>query len=115
MHYCGAFGKKVFLDIVSISIGEDFVKSIIEGINQSSVYICLLGKDYVRGNWPIAEYNKIIDQAITKNKKLITVCLDDEGYMHATEKSIGAINIIDARSRSTDILSEIKKTLGFEI
>ncbi len=111
LDFCDSLDKNVFLDIISIPRGDNFVKKIIGGINQADTFVCFVDREYAAGNWTEAEFSAILDRGISRQCKVLAVCLDDEGYRYACDRNIGAINLIDARRMSmAALLDEIKRS-----
>lgn len=95
-----ARGKRVFLDIVSIPVGESFPRLIAEGIVQSSIYVTLLNEEYSKGRWTKAELEQIGYQLVEHDKRLVPVCLDNKGLALLEECGLGGKNAIVASAHS---------------
>ena len=112
LKHCDDLNKNVFLDILSIPRGDNFVQRIICGLHQARTFVCLLDQAYIQGNWTQAEYSSILDLGISNERKVLVVCLDEEGYQYAVKNSIGTLNLIDARKFSSAmILEKVKNNL----
>ena len=89
-------GKSVFLDVAVIKEGNDFTEKICGGIAEASTYVLVIGKEYLKSNWPRFEMNLIqkqyVDNKNTDNpKKILLILLDDSVSSELDKRGFGNI------------------------